>query len=62
MSERKVQVRQVRSAIGFTRDQRQTLRGLGLRKLGSVSTVVDTPATRGMIRKVSHLVEVEEAR
>ena len=61
MGERTVQLRQVRSAIGYTRDQRATLRGLGLRKLGAVSRIGDTPSVRGMIRKVRHLVKVEEA-
>lgn len=54
-------VRQVRSVIGFTRNQRATLRGLGLRRIGSTSRLQDTPAVRGMIRKVQHLVQVEEA-
>ena len=56
-----VRVRQVRSAIGFERGQRATLRGLGLRKLGEVSELEDTAAVRGMIQKVIHLVSVEEA-
>ncbi len=56
-----LRVRQVRSAIGYERDQRATLRGLGLRKPGAVSELEDTPAVRGMIRKVVHLVRVEAA-
>jgi large subunit ribosomal protein L30 len=56
-----IRVRQVRSAIGFKRDQRATLRGLGLRRPGSVAEVEDTPSVRGMIRKVVHLVRVEES-
>jgi len=52
-------VRQVRSAIGYGPDQHQTLRGLGLGKPHSVRELLDTPAVRGMIRKVSHLVAVE---
>ena len=56
-----LRVRQVRSAIGYERDQRATLRGLGLRKIGAVSELEDTPAVRGMIRKVVHLVRVEAA-
>jgi large subunit ribosomal protein L30 len=55
-----IRVRQVRSAIGFERDQRATLRGLGLRKLGAVAEIEDSPSVRGMIRKVAHLVRVEE--
>jgi large subunit ribosomal protein L30 len=57
----KIHLRQVRSEIGFARDQRATLRGLGLRKLNSRSAVQDTPAVRGMINKVKHLIVVEEA-
>ncbi len=58
---RRVRVRQTRSRVGYERDQRATLRGLGLRRTGAVSELEDTPAVRGMIRKVSHLVRVEEA-
>ena len=57
----KIRVRQVKSAIGFRKDQRATLRGLGLRKPGSMAEVEDTPAVRGMINKVIHLIAVEEA-
>jgi large subunit ribosomal protein L30 len=56
-----VRVRQFRSAIGYSPDQHQTLRGLGLGKPNSVKELIDTPAVRGMIRKVSHLVTVESA-
>ena len=56
----RVRVTQVRSAIGFDRSQRATLRGLGIRRLHQTVEVEDTPAVRGMIRKVIHLVEVEE--
>ncbi len=55
-----IRVRWVRSAIGFSRRQRATLRGLGLRRLNQTVEVTDTPAIRGMIRKVSHLVVVED--
>ena len=61
MAKGRIRIRQVRSAIGFQRDQRATLRGLGLRRRGAVSELEDTPAVRGMIRKVIHLVAVEEA-
>lgn len=56
-----VRVRQFRSAIGYSPDQHQTLRGLGLGKPNSVKELIDTPAVRGMINKVSHLVKVETA-
>ncbi len=61
MSSRTVKIRQVKSAIGFARDQRATLRGLQLGKPGRSSELEDTPAVRGMIQKVIHLVEVEES-
>jgi len=56
----KVRIRQVRSAIGTPQDQRATLRGLRLGKPGRASELEDTPAVRGMIYKVRHLVVVEE--
>ncbi len=56
--QKKLKVTQVRSQIGGTRRQRETLRGLGLRKIGGSALVPDTPATRGMIEKVAHLVQV----
>jgi large subunit ribosomal protein L30 len=56
---RTVRVRLVRSPIGFERTQRQVVLGMGLRRLGSVTELVDSPETRGMINKVRHLVEVE---
>lgn len=50
----------VGSPIGRKRDQRATLRGLGLRRVGSKVVLQDSPAVRGMIRKVNHLVRVEQ--
>ena len=55
-----VKIQQVKSAIGFNRKQRATLRGLGLRKMQQISELEDTPAVRGMINKVRHLVVVLE--
>jgi large subunit ribosomal protein L30 len=60
VSGRRIRLKQVRSAIGFDRRQRATLRGLGLRRMEQVVEVEDTPAVRGMIDKVSHLVVVVE--
>ena len=60
MSDGRIVVRQVRSAIGYDRRQRGILRGLGLRRLNQSVSVEDTPATRGMIAAVAHLVRVEE--
>ena len=57
---KKLSIRQVRSGAGFPEDQRRTLRGLGLGKPGRRSELEDTPAVRGMIYKVRHLIEVEE--
>ncbi len=53
-----VTVKQTGSPIRRQPDQRQTLVGLGLNKMHKVRTLEDTPAVRGMIRKISHLVEV----
>jgi len=50
-----------KSAIGYDRRQRATLRGLGLRRLHQVVEVPDTPAVRGMLGAVAHLVEIVEA-
>lgn len=58
--EKRIRVRQVKSAIGYDQRQRATLRGLGLRRMQHQVEVEDTPAVRGMIRKVNHLVTVEE--
>jgi ribosomal protein L30, bacterial/organelle len=56
--EKKVRVRQVRSGIGCPRAMRETLKGLGLRRMHQVVECLDTPETRGMIAKIPHLVEV----
>jgi len=56
-----ITVKQVASPIGRPADQRATLVGLGLNKMNRTRTLEDTPAVRGMINKVSHLVEVVEA-
>ena len=57
---RKVKVTLVRSPIGFNRTQATTVQGMGLRRIGHSVELVDTPATRGMILKVRHLVTVQE--
>ncbi|HYR44836.1 MAG TPA: 50S ribosomal protein L30 [Terriglobia bacterium] len=56
----KLKVQYYRSAIGFTEKQKLIVKGLGLRKLNTTREVVDTPAIRGMIAKVSHLVRIVE--
>jgi large subunit ribosomal protein L30 len=55
-----VKVVQLRSVAGRKPGQRETLIGLGLNKIRRESVLEDTPAVRGMIRKVAHLVRVEE--
>ena len=55
-----VRVTQVKSPIGRERSQRETLIGLGLNKMHRTRELEDTPAVRGMINKVAHLVRVEE--
>lgn len=57
-----VVVKQTGSPIRRRYDQRETLVGLGLNKLNRVRELEDTPAVRGMIAKVSHLVQVVEER
>ena len=53
-----VKVKLVRSVIGTRADHRDTVRGLGLRRLHDERTLEDTPSVRGMIRKVDYLVKV----
>lgn len=59
MSEKKIKVTLVKSVIGTKQDHRATVRGLGLRRLNSSALLEDTPAVRGMIRKVAYLVKCE---
>jgi len=56
----KVRVTQIRSPIGRKPGQKETLVGLGLNKLRRTRELEDTPSARGMIRKVAHLIKVEE--
>jgi large subunit ribosomal protein L30 len=55
-----LKIKWVRSFIACPKDMRQTIRGLGFRRMNQVVERADTPATRGMILKVRHLVVVEE--
>ena len=54
-----ITISQVRSGIGRDRSQKKTLIGLGLGKLNKIRKIEDTPAVRGMLNKVKHLVDVE---
>jgi len=56
----KLRVKWVKSAIGYSQDQKDTIRSLGLRKLQHTVEIEDNPSIRGMINKVRHLVQVEE--
>ena len=59
MADKKIlTVKLVRSPIGTKQSHRDTVRGLGLRKVNSVRELEDTPAVRGMINKISYLVQV----
>ena len=53
-----IKIQQIKSKIGYPVDQKCTLEALGLRKIGQVVEKEDSPALRGMIRKVHHLVTV----
>jgi large subunit ribosomal protein L30 len=57
---KKLKITLVRSTIGFKSNQADVVRGMGLRRLHHTVELPDTPATRGMIHKVRHLVEVAE--
>ena len=56
----RLKVQQVRSTIGCKKNQRETLRSLGLKRIGDVVVKEDRPEIRGMVRTVTHLVTVEE--
>jgi large subunit ribosomal protein L30 len=58
MSKKTITIRYKKSTIGCPKDQIETIRGLGLRRLWDERTLENTPAVRGMIKKVIHLVEV----
>ena len=55
-----IKVQQIKSKIGYPKDQKATLQALGLRKISQIVEVEDTPSTRGMLRNVHHLVTVVE--
>ena len=56
---KKIKVRLLKSTAGCERSQRDTVRGLGLKRIDHVVELVDTPAVRGMINKVNHLVRID---
>lgn len=62
MAKKTITLKQVRSPNRRPERQTETLIGLGLNKLGRTSTLEDTPAIRGMLKKVQHFVQVEEGK
>ncbi len=60
MAEKQLKITLVRSATGFEKSQGDTVKALGLRKLHKTVILKDIPSVRGMIKKISHLVSVEE--
>lgn len=60
MAQKQIKVTLVRSVIGTKQDHRDTVRGLGLRRVNSTKVLIDTPEVRGMIRKVDYLVTVSD--
>jgi large subunit ribosomal protein L30 len=55
-----IRVTWIRSAIGYTKDQKATVKALGLRRLHQTVEHKDTPALRGMLNKVIHMLKIEE--
>jgi large subunit ribosomal protein L30 len=59
-AEKKLKITQVRSAIGLPKDQKATVRALGLKRMNDTVEQADTPVIRGMVFKIKHLLRVEE--
>lgn len=59
---KKLRITYKKSAIGYKKDQKGTIRALGFRRLNQTVEHQDTPVIRGMVEKVSHLVEMEEVK
>ena len=59
-AEKSLRVTLVKSPIGYTKDQKATVRALGLRKMNQTVEHKDNPAVRGMLNKISHLIRIEE--
>lgn len=59
-SGKNIRVTLVRSAIGYTKDQKATVKALGLRRLHQTVEHKDSPALRGMLNKIIHLIKIEE--
>jgi large subunit ribosomal protein L30 len=59
--DKQLRITWVKSSIGYAQDQKATIRALGLRRLGQSVVRPDNPSIRGMVQKVIHLVEIDEA-
>lgn len=57
---KKIKVKLVKGLAGCKQEHRDTVRGLGLKKLNQISELADTPAVRGMINRVNYLVRIED--
>ncbi|MCJ7621444.1 MAG: 50S ribosomal protein L30 [Anaerolineae bacterium] len=60
-TDKQLRITWVKSSIGYAQDQKATIRALGLRRLGQSVVRPDNPSIRGMVQKVIHLVEMDEA-
>ena len=60
MTSKKLRITYVKSAIGHTQEQKDTIRALGLRRLGAVVEHRDSAVIRGMVARVRHLIDVQE--
>jgi large subunit ribosomal protein L30 len=61
ITDKRLRITWVKSSIGYSQDQKATIRALGLRRLGQSVFRPDNPCVRGMVQKVTHLVEIDEA-
>ena len=60
-TDKQLRITWVKSSIGYAQDQKATIRALGLRRLGQSVVQPDNPSIRGMVQKVIHLVEIDDA-
>ena len=62
MADKKIKITQIKSAIGYRKEAKSTLRALGLKKMHSSVVKVASPAIMGMVTSINHLLKVEEAK
>ena len=60
MAKKTLKITQIKSSIGRLKDHKACLRGLGLRRIRHVVEVEDTPSVRGMVKKISYMIKVED--